>query len=192
MFKVSTRPLKILDFDIENRPLSYWYDGNPTAEVTAIAWSWIDEDVIAVEALEPPPLHDYSMTYMLARFRHAYDEADVVTGHYIKKHDLPIVNAALIENALPPLTAKLASDTKLDLVKRGSISVSQESLSDLLHLDAPKESMSQAQWREANRLTPNGIAETKRRVVGDVRQHKQMRAALIREELLKTPTMWTP
>jgi hypothetical protein len=36
--------LRVLDFDIENRPLSYWYDGKSTAEITAIAWWWIGED----------------------------------------------------------------------------------------------------------------------------------------------------
>ena len=34
---VSARPLRVLDFDIENRPLSYLGSDFTTAEVTAIA-----------------------------------------------------------------------------------------------------------------------------------------------------------
>jgi len=34
---------RILDFDIENRPLSYWIPDQPTAEITAIAWAWADK-----------------------------------------------------------------------------------------------------------------------------------------------------
>jgi hypothetical protein len=36
------RKLRILDFDIENRPLSYWVPDRPSAEITAIAAGWVD------------------------------------------------------------------------------------------------------------------------------------------------------
>jgi hypothetical protein len=32
-----------------------------------------------------------------------YNAADIVTGHYIKKFDLPILNGALFEHGLPLL-----------------------------------------------------------------------------------------
>jgi hypothetical protein len=188
--QVNLRPtgaLSILDFDIENRPLSYLGTDFTTAEITAIAASFVGEKKVHVWLLgTDDPLA------MLEGFRALYDRADCVTGHYIRKHDLPIINGAMLEAGLPPLAAKLSSDTKLDLLKRGGVSASQESLADMLDVEAPKEQMNQAKWRAANRLTPEGIKETRRRVVGDVRQHKEMRARLVELGWLGPPRTWSP
>ena len=48
----------------------------------------------------------------------------------------------------------------------------------MLGLEAPKVGMSQAMWRKANRLEPDGIKLTYNRVTGDVRQHIALRAKL--------------
>lgn len=187
--KQSTRSLKVLDFDIENRPLSYWYDGNPTAEITAIAWSWEGSDEVACALYGAP----YDQIGMLELFCEAYDEADMVTGHYIRKHDLPIINGALMEYGLLPLSAKLSSDTRLDLIKRDGLSMSQEALGAMYGLDAPKCHMTQQDWRDANRLdSEEGFKKTEERVTSDVIQHKQLRAALIEHGCLKAPRVWKP
>lgn len=183
----SLSPARILHFDCENRPLSYWCDDRPSAEITAIAWSWADK-----KEVECVLLGDLKMAGLLISFLSAYDQADMVTGHYIRKHDLPLVNGALIENDIPALSAKLSSDTKMDLVKRLDLPASQEALSAYLNIKEPKIQMTQADWRDANRLTKTGLERTKRRVVADVRQHKAMRAELIKRGLLKAPRMWTP
>lgn len=183
---------RILDFDIENRPLSYWYGDACTAEITAIAWSWVGEDKSTVLLLDPPPDHYHSLDVMLTEFVRAYDKASLVTGHFIRKHDLPIINGALLERGMPPLSSKMTSDTKIDLTKRADIGVSQEALAAMLGIPAPKVHMTQEDWREGNRLTPEGLKLTARRVVGDVIQHKQMRAELLKRELLTAPRMWTP
>jgi hypothetical protein len=52
--------------------------------------------------------------------------------------------------------------------------------------------MSQPEWREANRLTPEGLKHTKRRVAGDVRQHKELRLRLQQTRMLKAPRVWVP
>lgn len=192
MFTVAKRPLRILDFDIENRPLHYWYGDATTAEITAIAWSWYDQDRVEVAFLEPPPDHIESMQNMLSRFLRAYDEADMVTGHFIRGHDLPIINAALIEAGFPTLSSKLTSDTKLDLIKRGSMSASQKNLSEMLDVKYPKVDMPQGSWREANRLTNDGIALAVARVKGDIHQHKALRTEMIARKLLGEPRMWHP
>lgn len=184
-----SRRLRILDFDIENRPLSYLGSDFTTAEITAIAASWVGEDEVDCYVLTK---RKGSGRRMLAWFRRLYDQADIVTGHYIRKHDLPIINGALMEHGLPVLGQKMTSDTKLDLVKRSDISVSQESLAAIYGVAEPKEHMGQAQWREANRLTPEGIAETRRRVIGDVVQHKALRAALVEAGALGPPRLWVP
>lgn len=183
----SGRRLRILDFDIENRPLNYGGLDFTFADITAIAAGWVGERKVECWALG-----EVATEEMLAGFVELYAQADMVTGHFIRGHDLPHINGALIEFGMRPLSAKLTSDTKQDLVKRKGVSASQESLGDMLSLNAPKVQMSQRKWRSANRLTPGGIAETKKRVVGDVRQHKELRVALIERGLLKQPRMWYP
>lgn len=183
----TVRELKVLDFDLENRPLTYLGSDFTTAEVTAIAAGWTDQKRVYCWALG-----ECSTEEMLTGFREMFDKADVVTGHYIRKHDLPILNGALLEAGLPTLGAKLTSDTKLDLVKRKDISAGQEALAGMYGLWAHKHHMSQPQWREANRLTPAGIKQTRKRVIDDVRQHKQLRARLIEAGALKPPRRWVP
>jgi len=192
MFTIGKRPLRILDFDIENRPLHYWYDDKTTGEITVIAWSWYGKQKVHVRALEAPPLHDESADQMLQDFMRAFDEADLVTGHYIRMHDLPIINSALIERGLGRMASKLTSDTKLDLVKHSQLSVSQKNLTELLGVPQPKLDMPQASWREANRLTQSGIALAEARCVQDIMQHKALRTRLLELGLLGAPRMWYP
>jgi hypothetical protein len=188
----TTRPMRVLDFDIENRPLAYWFDDRTTPEITAIAWSWYGEDAVVVRTLKHPPFHVKSARQMLKDFRLAYEQADMVTGHYIRGHDLPMVNSALVEYGIEPLGPKLVSDTHGDLITYGKQSKSQAALSNVLGVVAEKPRMSVNRWRDANRLTPEGIEATVERVVGDVKQHKEMRLALIEAGLLKTPRIWRP
>lgn len=179
--------LAILDFDIENRPLSYLGMDFTTAEVTAIAASFgADRRCYAWLLGKDEPVD------MLREFVRMYDRADMVTGHYIRRHDLPIINGALLEFGLPPLSSKLVSDTKVDLLKWTNISKSQESLSAMLGLERPKVHMTQQDWRDANRLTPKGLKLTRARVVGDVRQHQQLREALVKAKFLGPPRLWHP
>ena len=181
----SAGPVRILDFDCEARPL-HWYGGDfVSKEITAIAAKFIGERHEHVWLLgqdEPEA--------MLEGFRALYDQADMVTGHFIRGYDLPTINGALTEYGLAPLGSKLSHDTKLDLMKRSGLSGSQENLGAMLGLKAPKVQMDQAKWREANRLTPEGLALTRRRVVGDVRQHIELRQRLIDLGYLGPPRVW--
>jgi len=128
-----------------------------TSDVTAIAASFEGTSKIHVWLLG-----EVTQLQMLLRFLKLYNAADVVTGHYIRGHDLPILSGALMEHGFGALPQKLVSDTKTDLKKRSDISTSQESLSDMLGVTAPKYHMTQRRWRAANRLTTKGLAETKR------------------------------
>src|SRR5688572_20492410 len=87
---VKHRPLKVLDFDIENRPLTYLGSDFTTAEVTAISWAWCDQPEDVTVYL----LGEHDLSFILAAFVDAYNQADMVTGHYILGHDLPMVNGA--------------------------------------------------------------------------------------------------
>jgi len=183
--KISTTPLKILDLDCEARPLSWINQDFVSKEITAIgaqsidekkAYSWILGEVTTQEILEG--------------FVELYNQADIVTGHYIRGYDLPLINSALAEFGYRPLTSKLAHDTKIDLINSSGISKSQESLGAMLGLAEPKVQMNQHKWREANRLTEEGIAFTKERVIGDVKQHIQLREALLAQGMLGPPKIW--
>jgi hypothetical protein len=186
LLTVKHRPMRVLDFDIENRPLSYLGSDFTTAEVTAIAWAWCDQPQdVAVYLLGETDLDD-----ILRRFVAAYEQADMVTGHYITGHDLPMLNGALVECGMAPLQDKLVQDTKTHLVSLKGISKSQESLGAMFRLDAPKVQMNQSKWRAANRLTPAGLAEVRQRVTGDVRQHIELRQTLLDRQLLRPPSVW--
>lgn len=185
--KFEGKGLRYLDFDSECRPLTYLGSDYTTAEVTAIAWCWVDD----VKSMQYRLLGEDDMETILGDFVKAYNEADVVTGHYILGHDLPVLNGALLEQDQPPLGDKLVQDTKVHLITRKYVSASQESLSGMLGIDAPKVQMDQTKWRKANRLLPAGLELTKQRVVGDVIQHMQMREELLRLHWLNPPVLWS-
>lgn len=174
---------RILDFDIENRPLSYLGNDYTSCEITAIAASFGLEDTIHCWLLGK-----HSPEFMLKNFVAMYDEADIVTGHYIRRHDLPIINGALLEYGMRPLQPKLSSDTKLDLKPIKDFSLSQESLGAALCTTYRKVHMTQADWRQANRLTEVELAQ--RRVVNDVRQHQELRQRLVELGMLNPPKLW--
>lgn len=183
---VQHRPLRVLDFDIENRPLSYLGSDFTTAEVTAIAWAWCDTPEDVTVRL----LGETDLPCILNEFRASFDAADVVTGHFIRGHDLPMINGAFMELGFAPIADKLTQDTKLDLMRSKGISLSQESLGAMLNLEQPKVQMNQHKWRAANRLTPEGLAHVRERVAGDVRQHIALRAELLRLGYLSGPVKW--
>lgn len=182
------RPLRVLDLDLENRPLNYVGDDFTFSEITAIAWKFIGE---------PGPidclcLGEVPFRTMLLGFAAAFVQADLITGHNVRKHDLRILNGALLEEGLSPLPPKLVCDTYTDLKKKGGVSGSQENLAKMLNVKSSKVGMSQYDWREANRLTAKGIALTRRRVTADVRQHILLRKELLKRDWLRAPRMWQP
>ena len=188
------RDLKILDFDCECRPIA-WYGGDfVTKQPTAIAWSVVGSGDVTVRAIgesyDARNVLDEEAA-MLYDFCRAYDDADVVTGHYIRGFDLPFLNGALIRLGMPGLGSKLAQDTKTDLVKAGGLSKSQENLGAMFELRHPKVSMNTSKWMAANLLLPEGIELTKERVVGDVVQHMELRERMVTEGLLAPPKTWS-
>ena len=191
---VEGRPFRTLDFDIENRPLSYWVPEMPTAEITAIASCWTD-DLASMEVWLLQPTDDGPRD-ILERFLVRYTQADMVTGHYIRKHDLPIINGALYELDMPLLSDKLTCDTKLDMFTKADVPATQEYLLETLHVKdvygqpVRKVHMTQEAWRSANRLTPAGLALTRERVASDVFGHMQLRLEMLKRGMLRAPSMW--
>jgi len=186
VIRLEARPQRILDFDIENRPLSYLGSDFTTAEVTAISWCWTNTP----EAVTVCLLGELRLEDILREFCEAYAQADLVTGHFIRGHDLPMINGALVECRMPLLGDKLTSDTKLDFARTKGISLSQESIADMLRIEAAKVHMRQSMWRAANRLTPEGLRMVRERVVGDVRQHLRTREECLKLGYLGPPKEW--
>lgn len=181
---------RILHFDIETRKVGFFSAGkfNPDGcEPVAIACSWADKEATRVFSQLVYPLRD-----MLDIFWSWWDKADMVTGHYIRKFDLPIINGVLLENKLPPLSPKLTSDTKLDLKKRGGIGASQENLADLMELEERKFGMSDSKWRRVARLEPEAMEDARTRVISDVKQHKALRRELCALGWMNPPKLWRP
>ena len=164
----------------------HFYGEYVSKEITAIAWAWIDQPDDVTCLL----LGEMELPEMLRQFVAVYNQADMVTGHFITGFDLPLMNASMTEFGLPPLSDKMASDTKVHLIKRHGLSGSQENIGAMLGLSNPKVGMNQATWRAANRLTPEGLALVRERVVGDVKQHIEMRAKLLELGYLTPPKMW--
>lgn len=187
---IPTRERRTLDFDIETRRVGFHSGGRfapDGCEPIAIAWSWVGESDVKCVCLG-----ESELPHMLEYFQFTWEEADIVTGHYIRKFDLPILNGAMMEHGLPSLGPKLTSDTKQDLVTRAGLSASQENLAGMYGLIEDKYHMGDYSWRESSRLTPEGIQETFKRVCDDVRQHKALRAKLIEHGFLRPARMWRP
>lgn len=193
-----SRSLRILDFDFESRPLHHAGHDWTSAEITAMAWSWIgsgDVDYVLLQRdgkYAPRRGKKLAAAEALAHMRDLLEEADFVTGHYIRKFDLPLLQGQLLEAGLRPLGPVMAQDTKVDLVRVKDLSVSQKNLAAMHGLDEQKVDMSQDDWRRANRLTDEGIAKARERVTGDIVQHIAERAYLLEQGALKPPRRWNP
>lgn len=191
-------PKRSLCFDLENRPLAYWYDGQTTSEITAFGWKWADGDTVETMVLLPDQTYvcDNGTRYPYQRAHELFGsllaEAGVVYGHNIRKHDLPMLEAWRLRLRLPSLPRLLTSDTCRDIPKRNGVSVSLENLAAMYELPMPKHRMTQPAWEKANQLVPDGIGEARERVVGDVLLQEAVRRELIADGKLRPARTWSP
>jgi hypothetical protein len=186
--ELTGKPLTWLGFDIEARPLS-WMGGDwVTREITAIAWKVIGDSGKPLVVL----LGELTPREMLGKFLEYYNGVDAVTGHFVRGYDLPTLNASLLEHGFGPLPEKLSHDTKNDLVKLQGNSKSLENLAATLGVKGKKVGMSQADWRQANRLLPEGLKKTAVRVSSDVELQIQVREELMKRGYLSRPKLWRP
>lgn len=188
MLRKRSNPIRVLDFDLESRPLGWITSDYVHSEITVAAWAWIGEAPQA-KALTKD---ERSRLPMLRALRKAYDEADMVVGHYIRGFDLPLLNAMLVEQGEPPLAQKLTQDTKNDLPSMNGISKSQKNLAQMFGVTEEKVDMSVPAWRHANRLTKDGVEKALDRAMYDVAQNIALRAVLIERGLLRPPRVWRP
>jgi DNA polymerase elongation subunit (family B) len=195
MLVLEKREPRVLDFDCECRPLA-WYGGDQvTKQITAIAWQFIGEweapEVAFIGASDRSSQVVDEEIEMLESFRRYYEDADVVTGHYIRGFDLPLLQGSLMRLGLPLFGPKLAQDTKGDLVAAQGLSKSQENLGAMYELEHPKVGMNTTLWAAGNMLLPEGIKATVKRVVGDVEQHIELRREMLYHGHLGAPRLYT-
>jgi hypothetical protein len=190
------RPLRVLDFDCECRPIA-WYGDWVTKQITAISWKYTDAPADESPKVAYIGKSDRSSKVldeeraMLEAFVEEYNRADVVTGHFIRGFDLPLINGSLIRLGLEQLPNKLAQDTKGDLARAQGISKSQENLGSMFEMTHPKVGMDTGKWGRANMLLPDGIQECIERVVGDVNQHIELRSRMLEIGALASPSVWS-
>ena len=190
---------RLLCFDMENRPLAYWYQGETTSEITAFGWKWAHESGVQTMLLRNDgrfdSLSEYGIPGDIAyeRFRDILETADtIVYGHNIRKHDLPMFNAGLLRRQLRPLGTLTTTDTLRDIPKRGGMSASLENLATMYGLRGEKYGMSQHMWEQANRLTDDGLGLARKRVEADVLLQEQLRNKLDELKILKPAKTWNP
>jgi hypothetical protein len=188
----------VLGFDLENRPLAYWYDGETTSEITAFGWKWVGEDAVkwmlrlrndrflCEDGRKMPPARAY------ARFLTDLSSAALVFGHNIRRHDLPMLQAGLDRLQMPKMRPVLTCDTLKDLPRSNGRARSLEALAYEYELGGEKVSMPVPAWEQANKLIPEGVERARDRVVGDVLLQERLRAKLLDLCVLKPPRMWVP
>ena len=200
-------PQRYLCFDLENRPLAYWYDGETTSEITAFGWKWSDEDHVytmllqadgkffcqgLAESVVPGATFTLSDRDAYTWFVEELEEADVVYGHNIRRHDLPMLQAGLLRRQMKPLPSLTTSDTLKDYPRRKGLSASLENLAAMYGLEGEKKTMRQPDWEKANRLTPDGMELARERVASDVLLQEALRNKLKELELLGPARKWNP
>lgn len=191
-------PPRALCWDLEVRPLAFWYDGEVTRQITAFGWKWADDRQVRTMLLHSDGVYrDDSGNRFDAAAAHLHfvewlSEAGLVYGHNIRRFDLPILNGWLLRLKLAMLPPLLTTDTCKDLPKRGSVSVSLENMAAMYQLPGKKFAMPQPAWEAANALTADGVALARKRVVSDVLLQERLRAKLLELGLLKPPRVWRP
>lgn len=181
---VPGRRLRILDFDCETRATGF---GDPQwvpQEVTAVAWSWIGEDEVECH------LRSKGAKKMMREFLKVYELADVVTGHNIRRFDLPTLNGECLRLGIATLGSKMTQDTLRDIVRTKGMKRDQDNLAKQFGLPVDKLTMGWHDWHVA--YQEKGWPMVRERVVTDVVQHKLLRVAMLERGWLKPPRIWSP
>ncbi len=179
----TVRPFRCLDFDLEAVAAGY---GDPEwvpQKVTAIAWSWCDEEHVSFATRLD------GVDYMLESFREAYDQADQITGHNVLRYDLPTLNSDMLRNGYPSLGAKLVQDT-IRIVKTKGFKKGQDNLSSLVFNPIQKMPLNWQEWQDA--YEESDWQTVVDRVTSDVRGHKILRERMLERGWVRPAVVWRP
>lgn len=196
--KIKQRPLRALCFDLESRPLAFWYGDKTTAEITAFGWKWLDEPDVHTLVLRDGQLYEddegRKVPYQRAHelFGMELASSGLAYAHNCRRFDLPLLAGWRLRLGLPPLPELLTTDTLRDLYRRTDVSASLESLVEYLDIEVGKHRMSAPKWERANQLRRDGVAEARVRVSTDVLIQEEARKRLLDRGQLRDPRVWRP
>jgi DNA polymerase elongation subunit (family B) len=187
----STGQGRILDFDIETIASGFADPEWVPQKITCVAWSWIGSDVVESRICGPAGIFGKPerRAKMLKPLLKALGEADMVTGHNIRRFDLPVLQAEVMRLGLPSLPSVLAQDT-IKLLKSKGFKKGQDNLGRLYRIADEKLALDWQAWQDA--YDEDGWRTIRDRAESDVMMHKQLRAALIELDYLQEPRPWKP
>jgi DNA polymerase elongation subunit (family B) len=182
---------RILDFDVETIAAGFADPEWVPQKITCVAWSWIGSDVVESRVCGPAGIfgRPERRAKMLKPLLAAIAEADMVTGHNIRRFDLPVIQAEVMRLGLPSLQPMLVQDT-IKLRASKGFKKGQDNLGRLYRIADEKLALDWQAWQDA--YDEDGWQTIRDRAESDVTMHKQLRAALIELDYLKEPRRWAP
>lgn len=181
----------ILDFDMESVAAGFADPMWVPQKITCVAWGWSDEHRVEVRSCGPGgivgPAAKELRREMLAPLLEAIRYADIVTGHNLCRHDLPLLRAECLRLGLEPVNRVWVSDT-IKLGKLKGYKKGQDNIAALKGVDEQKMALNWQQWDDA--YDEIGWPKIRARCRSDVISHRQIRLKLIEDGSLKRPVRW--
>jgi hypothetical protein len=185
-----TRDLRVLDFDMESMAAGFADPAWVPQKITCIAWSWEGYDAVnSVISTQMGFFIPSIRAEMLAAFMPVYEQADMVTGHNLLRHDLPLLNAECMRLGLPKPSPKLVLDT-MRLGKTKGLKKGQDNLGGLLRTQQEKQAMDWEAWEQA--YEDPTWQRVRDRAESDVVMHKEIVVQMRERRWLKPPVVWNP
>jgi hypothetical protein len=175
--------MRILAFDLENKPGTYGPGDFTHGKVTALGAQFVDEDECHGWVLKRDK--PAQMKKCVREFRDLWNDADIVLGHNIRRHDVRLLNGLCTSLNLPLLPERRMIDTYSDQPKMSGLSRSLENLCDRWDCPEAKLHLSEADWEAAYDGRPEGEQKMLDRVTSDVRISIWLYRELLRRQLLR-------
>ncbi len=180
---------RILDFDMESVAVGFADPAWVPQKITCVAWGWTDEERVEVRTCGVfgiyglPQLRSRMLEPLLA----AIDEATMVTGHNLFRHDLPLLRSECWRLGLDPPKSILVQDT-IKLGKHKGFKKGQDNLEALYKTDEQKLQLNWQEWDDAYQEV--GWPTVRARCRSDVVGHRQLRRKLEAEGKLGSAIWW--
>lgn len=179
---------RTLDFDIETVASGFADPEWVPQTVTAWACSWVDEEQVNYRLLPVRHLHDTDeRRRFLAPLLDYIAEAEMLTGHNIRRFDLPVLNAEAMRLGLPTIGSVLTQDT-IRLPKSKGFKKGMDNIGVLLGVPEEKLPLNWQSWQNA--YAESDMGTVRERVVSDVRMHKMLRQRMMDCGWLEAPRVW--
>ena len=179
------RDLRILDFDMESLAAGFADPAWVPQKITCISWSWVGYDAVnTVISTQMGFFIPSIRAAMLVQFMPVFNQADMVTGHNLIRHDLPLLKSECLLLGVEPPQPKLVQDT-MRLGRTKGLKKGLDNLAGMLKTQEEKQAMDWAAWEAAYEdPTWQKVID---RCESDVRLHKEVRAEMLRRGGWLTP-----